>query len=1652
MKKFYFLVLLFVCQISNSQTFVKNFNELISIVPAGGDDAYFVADDGVHGFELWKTDGSKENTYLVKDINTMTSSDPSILTMYNDEVYFVADDGVFGEELWKSDGTEEGTLMVKNLTTTIGVGSYISNLMVFNGSLYFTASTIYAGGGRQIWKTDGTEEGTIKVYDGGSHNIGRLIQANGTLYFQGFSESNSFYELRNDSEVIPIEIDEFYSSRFVGSFNDQLYFTTTQTDKIRLYTMKSDNVPILLQEYEVNGGHLVQNFTKAGSYVYYTYITHSNTAELDQLWRTDGTAEGTIMLKSQDDSSHIANSEMRSFVEYKDQLYYNSGIINEYALWKSDGTPEGTKQAVDIPLNYIMNMIVHDGLLYFYSNVDLWSSDGTIANTTKVSKLEMPRRNTGEYLLIQSSGEKLYFKSKYQVEKALTRIERNPLVKISEPGREILSGEKIYMETKLDSAIKKRISIYNFGTKDLVFSKIKVEGEDFYVNGNLDVNDSETFKQQIEPGKVQYFDVYFFPSSKGMKRATVTIESNEVKNPLYTFYIDANADDEIGASALSDIELDKEIQFENNNAEIVLDNNSIPEDAPVGSFVGNLLLNSGNTNISYRLSQSDIYVDNAYFKIEQGKLETAKELNYELKNTFVLHVSAFDESGTEMYSDKLYVELKDIVEQIDLGDCETSYSQMASALYGIDFFDDDLVVAVGSDGLILKSNDGGETWDKVHSENLNNLKKVQFTEPSVGYAVGRNLLKTVDGGNSWFTIDLPEEIAYYANRIFFLDSDYGFVFNNDGKIYKTEDGGKYWKKNRLGDSNLKYAFFLDREVGYIATDASIYKTTDGGDTWKNTSEKFSVLDYGERLGRLVFLNETTGLMLTSFGQVLKSTDAGESWQVFSALDSNLTVLDMYAIDENNIYVLTSTGVYKSTDGGVTWNLDYDYSLGRYANFDFSPDGKKSIVVNDNYTGFYNRGSGIVIKEEGKPVESISDLHLYGETQSLIMDQDIQLIFDRSIASRSYDEGLTWERINLPSDKVVQAKYYDNKIYLTDIDKMYQSLDHGDTWEVLSEIKLRRFVKIDDQTLIGASYGWGIYKSTDDGRTWRSIFEQPVAEELPGYNIEVFFKNNTEGYVGTVNDGMFKTLDGGDTWQKVDLETEGDLLNVYSIYIKGELGFASSSQGVFKTTDGGDTWFKSYLNIGYYALDIYSKSESEWYMVTRNYILKSVDAGQTFQKIASISVDSGEFEELNGKVYVAGDDDLFVELTQKANKPQATFLVGNTYVQVNEEASFSTQNILTTSYVWEAEGASEFHYRGSQATATWDTPGEYKIKVIPSNGCYTGESQELKVTVVNDQDYAVDISGDLVVDEYSLDNLYTITPIEGKKVTWFIEGALKFSSDGNDVLVDWGQKGVGQVKAVVTDEVTGVRKTATVEVLKEKKVFPPDNIKVQVLSESCPDENNGSIIIETKENYNYHVVVNGQHYEFNDSITLDSLHPGLYGFCVSVSEISYSQCYTVEVKSSEEILGRSKVDAEKSKVNFTIDKGTAPYKAYINGELVLTSSARDITLDVRQDDIVEVKSAKYCEGSLISEVDFGLNGTTLKVYPNPVKDNFSVKLPNDTKEIEVTLYTSNMSAISSSKETVVNGRVDLSLGDQPKGIYFLKVVMSNRPVIVKILKI
>lgn len=165
----------------------------LTVLPNGV--VVFIADDGVHGYEPWRSDGTEAGTFLLDDVFpgmdwSINPSQPTTrrFAVAGGNAYFLADDGVHGTELWRTDGTVSGTQLVRDILP----GAESAFAPYFDGSLRGIGPlVIFAAfepaSGRELWRSDGTEAGTRLVQDivsgPASSSLGGFTPAGDDVYF-----------------------------------------------------------------------------------------------------------------------------------------------------------------------------------------------------------------------------------------------------------------------------------------------------------------------------------------------------------------------------------------------------------------------------------------------------------------------------------------------------------------------------------------------------------------------------------------------------------------------------------------------------------------------------------------------------------------------------------------------------------------------------------------------------------------------------------------------------------------------------------------------------------------------------------------------------------------------------------------------------------------------------------------------------------------------------------------------------------------------------------------------------------------------------------------------------------------------------------------------------------------------------------------------------------------------------------------------------------------------------------------------------------------------------------------------------------------------------------------------------------------------------
>jgi len=153
--------------------------------------------------------------------------------------------------------------------------------------------------------------------------------------------------------------------------------------------------------------------------------------------------------------------------------------------------------------------------------------------------------------------------------------------------------------------------------------------------------------------------------------------------------------------------------------------------------------------------------------------------------------------------------------------------------YSIYFANNNVGWAVGEDGVIIKSIDGGVNWTNQSSGATNRLRSVFFTNENVGYAVGDSrILKTTNGGNEW----VSHSVGHALYSVYFSDANTGYAVGGNtgtGIIVKTTNAGQDWTEQFSGVSKkLNSVCFHNNDIGWIVGfSGTILKTLNGGQNW-----------------------------------------------------------------------------------------------------------------------------------------------------------------------------------------------------------------------------------------------------------------------------------------------------------------------------------------------------------------------------------------------------------------------------------------------------------------------------------------------------------------------------------------------------------------------------------------------------------------------------------------------------------------------------------------------------------------------------------------------------------------------------------------------------------------------------------------------------
>lgn len=568
-------------------------------------------------------------------------------------------------------------------------------------------------------------------------------------------------------------------------------------------------------------------------------------------------------------------------------------------------------------------------------------------------------------------------------------------------------------------------------------------------------------------------------------------------------------------------------------------------------------------------------------------------------------------------------------------------------------------VSVG-DGL-YKSVDGGINWDKIGFENSERIANVivnpnNSDEIFVGVLGAlwsdsdeRGVYKSEDGGKTWAQIlydgpstgcadlamDPTNPNVLYASMWEFRRT--GWSFNSGGEksaLYKSVDGGKKWNKIHNGFPEGKLGRLAiaiapsSPNILYTVIEAEkqeqkgLYKSLDGGDSWTQSNNDFGITVRPFYFSRIVVDPTNPDVILKAGLSGSISRDGGETFKDLGVMHSDIHDLAFNIENSDNIYAGTDGGVYRSWNGGTTFEIVENLPLSQF--YHISVDNEEPYNV---YGGLQDNGSwygpnlsgGGVTAADWKSVGA-------GDGFRVLSHPTKRIIYSEMQGAENiwrYDTEKQRVKTIHPLPKSGQPKLRFNwntpiEISYNQPDRLYVgsqflhvSEDMGESWRTISEdLTTNDPEKQNQQDSGGLSMDNSgaenhttiftiaesrldenvIWVGTDDGnvqvtknggKTWSNTTKN--ISGLPAntwvYHIEASVHDKATAYA--VFDGhtsgdfapyVYKTTDYGLTWNSIVTDDIPIFArNIQEDYVNPDLLFLGTEKGLFITNNGGESW-------------------------------------------------------------------------------------------------------------------------------------------------------------------------------------------------------------------------------------------------------------------------------------------------------------------------------------------------------------------------------------------------------------------------------------------------------------------------------------------------
>ncbi len=447
---------------------------------------------------------------------------------------------------------------------------------------------------------------------------------------------------------------------------------------------------------------------------------------------------------------------------------------------------------------------------------------------------------------------------------------------------------------------------------------------------------------------------------------------------------------------------------------------------------------------------------------------------------------------------------------------------------------------------IIKSSDQGLNWDKVNY-GLTTTDVLSIHSHNNGYlfsgTVAEGIFRSTNDGDNWQNVKRIDDLPFSDNVRAFTSDVYGNVYAGaqHSGVFKSTNNGNTWNKVNIGLTTRNIETMSSTPNGYIfaGTMTGLFRSTNQGTSWV----KLNIGIYSADISS-VHVTKDGVIYVGTYGQGIKrSFDFGDNWQKISYGLSSISG-EQYPV----IYSITSDDKYQVYASSYLDGIFYlDKSEERWYKTNNNLVDKtvySLIILPGNQIVAGTSRSGIFISETNEINWKESNQGIYATDIYDISNGPggyiFAAVFGRGIYS-SADYGQTWN----PENSGLTTPYIFSLV----------SNSQGDL-----------FAGTFDGQIAGVSYGYGVFKSTNDGISWA-----PMNNGLNASWVNKLAINpvNNDLYAATLNgNSVYKSSNNGSSWIPV---IEDETANAFAFNSNGDVFAAIYNQGIYRSSNNGLEW-------------------------------------------------------------------------------------------------------------------------------------------------------------------------------------------------------------------------------------------------------------------------------------------------------------------------------------------------------------------------------------------------------------------------------------------------------------------------------------------------